>query len=183
MFHTLKSKIITSIILVIAFMVTFILFINNNSFEKIIEITNNSFDSILSNVSKSFESMKNETNNILNTAVKSETENMITNTENFVQKSLNDFNKKIINELALEARKSAISEITKKINSKESFIKNNIQTYIYNYVKSISMLPSIKNFYDLYEYDLGSAESIANDIGTFLYQQIIVIIKFLASSF
>ncbi|KLO23135.1 methyl-accepting chemotaxis protein [Marinitoga sp. 1155] len=167
MINTLKSKIILSILIVVLIMVTIILSIYNQGMTKIINVIEDSFDSVNNTISTAFSDMKVQTETFMNTTIKKETENIVNNTQTFVQENLDDFNNTIINELKNEAEKLALSEISKKLKSRIQIIESDIKTQIYNYVESLYMLPSIKNFYDLYDFDLGSAESIGNDIGTF----------------
>ncbi len=167
MLKTLKSKIIMVMVIVIVAIIATILIADNNGFNSITATTSTTFDAISKNVSSNLENMKNDTSAKLNSTIKNETQKIINGTNISVKENLNSFNKKITDELVKEAKNLALSEISKKTSSRASDIADLILSKVYNYIQSLSMLPSINNLYDTYSYDVGTAESIGDDIGTF----------------
>ena len=167
MLSSLKAKLILVIAIITIVLIVSIIFVTSNGFEKILNVTESAFKSIQKTVSEGLKNTNKETNALLNNTLRGEIESIISNIESSLKNNLENFKEDLMKEIIKEAQKQALDDVSKKVNSRVNLISSDIQAFVFNYVKGISILPSLKNFYESYEFDPITAEAIGVELGNY----------------
>ncbi len=167
MFQTLKSRIIVSVILLIVVLSVIIISVQKNSFDSVISLTTDAFKKINQTIVSSLKDLEDTVGSTVENVAINSAENMAKSMKEFVESSFSDFETSIMKEVLKEAQKVAESDVSKKLKRRVWDLQSFLITNVENYALVYYGMPSIKNFFDVYDYDLVTAESIGEDIGSF----------------